>query len=215
MDIAQAGFLAAGLGLIAFVEPCSVGSHLLFLKFLDRLPERQRLYQTLVFTLARAGLMAGLGVLAAVVGTRFLGIQHGLWMALGSLYVVLGLAYLAGGAPWLMRQSDRLLPRVPTTSGGAALGVLFGFNIPACAAPLLAVLLGGAATQAAAGGGMAYGGVSLLIFGLALSSPLVLAVFTQRGRRLLNAIARFATRMPRITGAVLVLLGVWSIGLAL
>ncbi|MBH02656.1 MAG: hypothetical protein CMP08_00775 [Xanthomonadales bacterium] len=215
MDIAQAGFLAAGLGLIAFVEPCSVGSHLLFLKFLDRLPERQRLYQTLVFTLARAGLMAGLGVLAAVVGTRFLGIQHGLWMALGSLYVALGLAYLAGGAPWLIRQSDRLLPRVPTTSGGAALGVLFGFNIPACAAPLLAVLLGGAATQAAAGGGMAYGGVSLLIFGLALSSPLVLAVFTQRGRRLLNAIARFATRMPRITGAVLVLLGVWSIGLAL
>lgn len=215
MDIVQAGLLAAGLGLIAFVEPCSVGSHLLFLKFLDRLPERQRLYQTLVFTLARAGLMAGLGVLAAAVGAQFLGIQHGLWMVLGSVYVALGLAYLAGGAPWLIRQSDRLLPRVPTTSGGAALGVLFGFNIPACAAPLLAVLLGGAATQAAAGGGMAYGGVSLLIFGLALSSPLVLAVFTQRGRRLLNAIARFATRMPRITGAVLVLLGVWSIGLAL
>lgn len=192
-----------------------MGSHLLFLKFLDRLSERQRLYQTLVFTLARAGLMAGLGVLAAVIGARFIGIQHGLWMALGSLYVVLGLAYLAGGAPWLIRQSDRLLPRVPATSGGAALGVLFGFNIPACAAPLLAVLLGGAAAQAAAGGGVAYGGVSLLIFGLALSSPLVLAVFTQRGRRLLNAIARFATRMPRITGAVLVLLGVWSIGLAL
>ena len=177
-----------------------MGSHLLFLKFLDRLPERQRLYQTLVFTVARAGLMAGLGVFAAVIGARFLGIQHGLWMALGSLYVVLGLAYLAGGAPWLMRQSDRLLPRVPTTSGGAALGVLFGFNIPACAAPLLAVLLGGAAAQAAGGGGVAYGGVSLL---------------TQPGRRLLNAIARFAARMPRITGAVLVLLGVWSIGLAL
>ena len=215
MEIAQAGVLAAGLGLLAFVEPCSVGSHLLFLKFLDRLPERQRLYQTLVFTVARAGLMAGLGVFAAAIGARFLGIQHGLWMVLGSLYVALGLAYLAGGAPWLIRQSDRLLPRVPTTSGGAALGVLFGFNIPACAAPLLAVLLGGAAAQAAAGGGMAYGGVSLLIFGLALSSPLVLAVFTQRGRRLLNAIARFAARMPRITGAVLVLLGVWSIGLAL
>ena len=215
MEIAQAGVLAAGLGLLAFVEPCSVGSHLLFLKFLDRLPERQRLYQTLVFTVARAGLMAGLGVFAAAIGARFLGIQHGLWMVLGSLYVALGLAYLVGGAPWLIRQSDRLLPRVPATSGGAALGVLFGFNIPACAAPLLAVLLGGAAAQAAAGGGMAYGGVSLLIFGLALSSPLVLAVFTQRGRRLLNAIARFATRMPRITGAVLVLLGVWSIGLAL
>jgi cytochrome c-type biogenesis protein len=215
LDTAQAGVLAAGLGLLAFVEPCSVGSHLLFLKFLDRLPERQRLYQTLTFTVARAGLMAGLGVLAAVIGARFMGIQQGLWMALGGLYVVLGLAYLAGGAPWLIRQSDRLLPRVSATSGGAALGVLFGFNIPACAAPLLAVLLGGAAAQAAAGAGVAYGGVSLLVFGLALSSPLVLAVFTQRGRRLLDAIARLAARMPRVTGAVLVLLGFWSIALAL
>lgn len=110
MDVAQAGLLAAGLGLLAFVEPCSVGSHLLFLKFLNQLPARQRLYQTLLFTLARAGLMAGLGMFAAVIGARFIGIQHGFWIALGGLYIVLGLAYLAGGAPWLIRQSDRLLP---------------------------------------------------------------------------------------------------------
>ena len=191
-----------------------MGSHLLFLKFLDRLSTSQRLYQTLLFTLARAALMAGLGVLAAIAGSQFLDIQHGLWVALGSLYIAIGLAYLAGGAPWLIRQSDRVLPRIPVTSGGAALGVLFGINIPACAAPLLAVLLGGAVVQAATGGEMVYGGVSLLIFGLALSSPLVLAVFTERGRRLLNAIARFTARMPRVTGAVLVLLGFWSIALA-
>lgn len=190
-----------------------MGSHLLFLKFLDRLSTSQRLYQTLLFTLARAALMAGLGVLAAIAGSQFLDIQHGLWVALGSLYIAIGLAYLAGGAPWLIRQSDRVLPRIPVTSG-AALGVLFGINIPACAAPLLAVLLGGAAVQAATGGEMVYGGVSLLIFGLALSSPLVLAVFTERGRRLLNAIARFTARMPRVTGAVLVLLGFWSVALA-
>ena len=207
--------LAASLGLLGFVEPCSVGSHLLFLKYLDRLPAREQLYQTLVFSLVRAALMAGLGVLAATIGAQLVAFQHGLWMALGSLYLLLGLTYLAGGTSWLIRQSDRLLPRVPTTSSGAALGVLFGFNIPACAAPLLAVLIGGAAAQVASGGGIAYGGVSLLIFGLALSSPLVLAVVTRRGRRLLNTIARFAARMPRITGAVLVLLGVWSIGLAL
>jgi len=214
LELAQALLLAAGLGLLGFVEPCSVGSHLIFLKFLDRLPERQRLLQTLVFTVARAGLMAGLGVLAAVIGARFLGIQHGLWIALGGLYVVLGLVYLAGGASWLIRQTDRLLPRLPTTSGGATLGILFGFNIPACAAPLLAVLLGAAAAQAAAGGGVVYGGFTLLVFGLALSSPLVLAVYTRRGRRILNAIARLAARMPRVTGAVLVALGFWSIALA-
>jgi cytochrome c-type biogenesis protein len=204
MDMAQTLALAAGLGLLGFVEPCSVGSHLIFLKFLDQLPERQRVLQTLIFTSVRAALMAALGVLAALIGTRFLGIQRGLWAVLGSFYILLGLIYLGGGAPWMIRRMDRLLPRVSATAGGVTLGAVFGLNIPACAAPLLTVLLGG----------LVYGASTLLVFGLALSSPLVLAVFTRRGRRMLNGIARLAARMPRITGAVLVLLGLWSISLA-
>lgn len=214
MAMAQTLVLAAGLGLLGFVEPCSVGSHLIFLKFLDRLPERQRFLQTLVFATVRAALMAGLGVLAAVIGGRFLGLQHSLWAALGSFYVLLGLIYLGGGASWMIRQTHRVLPQVSTGTGSITLGAVFGLNIPACAAPLLAVLLGSAAAQAAAGGGVVYGASTLLVFGLALSSPLVLAVFTQRGRRMLNGIARLAARMPRVTGAVLVLLGLWSISLA-
>jgi len=212
--MAQTLALAMGLGLLGFVEPCSVGSHLIFLKFLDQLPERQRVLQTVIFTAVRAVFMAGLGVLAALIGARFLGIQHGLWIVLGSVYIALGLIYLGGGAPWIIGHTNRLLPRVPATSGGVTLGAVFGLNIPACAAPLIAVLLGGAAAQAAAGGGVVYGASTLLVFGLALSSPLVLAVFTQRGRRMLNAIARLASRMPRVTGAVLVLLGLWSMSLA-
>ncbi|MDA3920736.1 MAG: hypothetical protein PF501_08670 [Salinisphaera sp.] len=211
MELAQTLVLAAGLGLLGFVEPCSVGSHLVFLKFLDRLSESQRAWQTLVFTAVRAGLMASLGVLAALIGARFLGLQHELWAVLGSVYIVLGLVYIGGGARWMIRQTDRLLPRISTTSGGVTLGAVFGLNVPACAAPLLAVLLGSAAAQAAAGDGLFYGASALFVFGLALSSPLVLAVFTQRGRRLLNAIARLASRMPRWTGVVLVGLGLWSI----
>lgn len=215
MDLLQALTLATGLGLLGFVEPCSVGSHLIFLKFLDQLPARQQWVQTLVFTLVRAVFMGLLGVLAAFVGTRFLGLQQGVWIALGSFYVLLGLVYLGGGAPWIIRQTNRLLPTLAPTTGGVGLGVVFGLNIPACAAPLLAVLLGSAAAQGSSGGTVAYGGVSLLVFGLALSSPLVLAVFTRVGRRMLTAIARLAGRMPRWTGAVLVALGLWSITLAL
>ncbi|MES1927202.1 hypothetical protein T31B1_17843 [Salinisphaera sp. T31B1] len=170
--------------------------------------------QTLVFAAVRGSLMAGLGVPAAVIGARFLGIWHGLWVVLGSAYIVLGLVYLAGGASWMIRQTNRLLPQVSTGTGSIALGAVFGLNIPACAGPLLAVLLGSSAAQAAAGGGMVYGASTLLVFGLALSSPLVFAVFTPRGRRMLNWVARLASRMPRVTGAVLVLLGFWSISLA-
>jgi cytochrome c-type biogenesis protein len=214
MDLLQSLILATGLGLLGFVEPCSVGSHLILLKYLDQLPARQRWLQTLIYTLVRAVFTGLLGVLAAFIGEGFLGVQHGLWGVLGSLYVVLGGVYLAGGAPWMIRQINRLLPHVPHTAGGASLGAVFGLNIPACAAPLLAVLLGDAAAQAAAGSGAAYGALSLFVFGLALSSPLILAVFTRPGRRLLTAIAGLAGRMPRWTGAVLIALGIWSITLA-
>ena len=215
MDLLQSLLLAIGLGLLGFVEPCSVGSHLIFLKFLDRLPKRQRWLQTLIFTVVRAVFMSLLGVLAALIGARFLGVQHGLWVVLGSVYVVLGGVYLAGGAPWIIWQMNRLLPQVSPTAGGVGLGAVFGLNVPACAAPLLAVLLGDAAAQAATGSGVAYGALTLFVFGLAISSPLLLAVFTRSGRRLLTAIARLAGRMPRWTGAVLIALGLWSITLAL
>lgn len=206
--------LAAGLGLLGFVEPCSVGSHLVFIKCLESSPARERTLQTGLFTLTRAVLMAALGVLAALIGSRFTGVQHGLWAALGGLYLLLGLIYLGGGAAWFIRGLNGLLPRFAAPSGSVGLGLLFGLNIPACAAPLLAVLLGTAAGRSASGAGATYGALTLLVFGLALSSPLVLAIFTQRGRRLLDAIARLAALMPRWTGAVLVVLGIWSISLA-
>lgn len=206
--------LAAGLGLLGFVEPCSVGSHLLFIRYLERLPRRMQAVQTLLFTLTRAALMAGLGVLAVLIGSAFTGLQHALWAVLGGLYVIVGLLYLAGGASWFLARVNRFLPRLSGTPGSLGLGALFGLNIPACAAPLLAVLLGDAAARAAAGGGIIFGAATLLVFGLALSSPLVLAVYTARGRRWLEALARLAGRMPRWTGVVLVALGAWTLWLA-
>lgn len=214
MEFVTALPLAAGLGLLGFIEPCSVGSHLLFIRHLERLPRRMQAIQTLLFTLTRAALMAGLGVLAALIGSAFTGLQHSLWAVLGSLYVGVGLLYLGGGAPWLLSQVNRCLPRLSGTPGSLGLGVLFGLNVPACAAPLLAVVLGDTAARAAAGGGIIFGGTTLLVFGLALSSPLLLAVYTTRGRRWLEAIARLAVRMPRWTGAVLVGLGGWTLWLA-
>ncbi len=214
MDLIQSAVLAIGLGLLGFVEPCSVGSHLIFIRTMKDWTARQRLMQTLLFTLSRALLMAGLGIAAALIGGAFEGFQYGFWAALGSLYVVLGLLYLAGGAGWLIKQLNRALPDRPGTGSSLALGTVFGFNIPACAAPLLAVLLGDAAARSAAGNGVAYGAFTLFLFGLALSAPLILAVYTRVGRRLLDAIVRLSSRMPRWTGAVLVALGLWSIGLA-
>lgn len=174
--------------------------------------------QTAAFSLSRAGFMTGLGMLAALLGSGFQGVQQFLWALLGGLYILIGLVYISGGTSWLVRQMHGVisqLPPIAPATGGVALGVVFGLNLPACAAPLLAVLLGDTAVRSAGGAGVAYGGVSLLVFGLALSSPLVFAVFTQRGRRLLEAITRLAGQIPRWTGGVLIVFGLWSVALAL
>lgn len=215
MEIAQTLALAAGLGLLGFLEPCSVGSHLIFVKSLEQRSGRERILQTVYFTLTRAGLMAALGVSAALLGAGLQGLQHAIWSVLGGLYVLLGLVYLGGGAPRIIRQTTGLLPRLSPNSSGVSLGAVFAFNIPACAVPLLALLLGDTAARAAAGAGAVQGGMPLLVFGLALSAPLVFVVFTRKGRWLLDAIIRLAGHMPRWTGVVFVILGLWSVALVL
>lgn len=93
--------------------------------------------------------------------------------------------------------------------------MLFGLNIPACAAPLLLILLGAAAAGGATGTTFLGGFVSLAVFGLALSLPLVLAVLFASARRALDWLAGLSGHMPSWTGLVLIALGLWSIGFGL
>jgi cytochrome c-type biogenesis protein len=95
--------------------------------------------------------------------------------------------------------------------GSAGLGVLFGLNIPACAAPLLAALLAAAAATGASGATVTAGFTALAIFGFFLSAPLIVAVFSARARRLLDWLAHQAGRFPKWSGVVLIALGAWSI----
>jgi cytochrome c-type biogenesis protein len=76
-------------------------------------------------------------------------------------------------------------------------------------------LLGTAAAGGASGQTLASGFVSLAVFGLALSLPLVIAVYFERARRALDWLAELSRRVPRWTGLLLIALGVWSIWFAL
>lgn len=51
----------------------------------------------------------------------------------------------------------------------------------------------------------------MALFGLALSLPIAPAVFFERARTVLNQLDNFSRRTQRLTGAALVILGVWSI----
>lgn len=206
--------LPFGLGLLGFVEPCSLGGTLLFIKFLEAKPAPAKVVQVIAFTASRMLLIGALGGLAALAGAAFIGFQKAMWVGLGALYLVIGLALLAGKGGALMRSIGPGLSRLKDTRGALGLGLLFGLNIPACAAPLIFALLGLAAAGGAATGAVSQGFVSLAVFGLALSLPLVAAVLFAPARRLLDWAAGLSSRAPLITGIVLIGLGLWSIGFA-
>lgn len=200
------------LGLIGFIEPCSVGSSLLFIGYIEGKPARVQAMQAAVFMATRALFIGGLGALAAVVGAAFTGFQQAGWLLLGSLYIGLGLLYLSGNAGHVMRTVGPGVRRLSGTGGAVALAVLFGLNIPACAAPLLAALLAPAALGSA---NVVEGFMMLAVFGLALSLPLVMALLWEPARRLLDRLSVLSRRVPTILGLLFVALGAWSMYFAL
>ena len=208
-DLVNLFLVPVGLGLLGFVEPCSTGTNLLFIKHVEGEGRDATMARAGVFTLTRALFIGTLGAGAALAGSVFLGIQKGAWMILGALYMALGALYLFGRAAALMRGFGPGLARLYGVRGSIGLGVLFGLNIPACAAPLIFALLG--TTAVGAGADVARGFFTLALFGLALSLPLVLALSWQPARRALDRLAGLSSRLPAWTGIVFIGLGLWSV----
>lgn len=205
--------LPVGLGLLGFVEPCTVGSSLLFLYYLEGRSEKEQLQQIVVFAVMRGLLMGLLGVAAVGVGAAFVEFQKGAWAIMGLAYVLLGIAYLTGHVDRLKRSVGIGLGKLQGHRAAALIGAIFAFNIPACAGPLLIALLGAAAVTEAHNFGRGF--LMLAIFGLALSAPLAAAVAWPAGRRLLERLSSYSAKAPKIIGALFLLLGAWSIRFAL
>jgi len=206
--------LPLGFGLLGFVEPCSIGSTLIVIKSLEGKSAAGKLAQVSLFAATRATFVGLLGMIAVVLGAAFLGLQRDAWIALGAIYVLIGTLVIARPGAVMVTLGPSLA-RLSDLRGSASLGLLFGLNIPACAMPLILALLGAAAAEGATGGTLASGFVSLAIFGFGLSLPLVLAVLFEPARRALDWLAGLSRRMPFWTGLLLIVLGVWSISLAL
>lgn len=206
--------LPIALGLLGFVEPCSIGSALIFIKHLEGQKASAKLAQVAIFALTRAVFIGLLGVLAVILGTAFLGLQRGAWIVLGSVYAALGLIYVSGKSGAVMASLGPRVASLKNARGSVAFGLLFGLNIPACAAPLLFALLGGVAAGGASGAPYISGFVSLGLFGLALSLPLIAAVLFPPARRALDWLVALSRRVPFWTGLLFIALGAWSIWLA-
>ncbi|NND00339.1 MAG: hypothetical protein HKN85_09170 [Gammaproteobacteria bacterium] len=200
--------LPIGLGLFGFIEPCAIGGHLVFLSTLRGQSRVSHSISLLFFTAIRTLVMGVVGLLVATIGKVFVDAQKAFWLIFGLLYIGLGLTYLLGKANVLMRRVSPHRPGPIQNRNTAILGLLFGVNIPACAAPLLL------AVAAAAGGtgAPAMGFMTMALFGLALSAPLFLIVAVPALDNLLRVVfeAR-SVRLHAVIGIALIGFGLWAV----
>jgi cytochrome c-type biogenesis protein len=198
--------LAVGLGLLGFVEPCSIGANMVFLGHLRERGREARLRETAKFALVRSVVLGLFGLGIAFVGGSVFAAQKGFWLLLGLLYLVLGVAVILNARfRWGLfgRLSvGRLLPERGGRSVG--LGMLFGLSLPACAYPLMLALLGPGAAS-----GPLLGFAVLFVFGLALSLPLVPLAFSERAAKLVGRLSSLGGATPYVIGVVFLLLAAY------
>ncbi len=200
-------FLPAGLGLLGFVEPCTIGAHLLFLDTQKGRSRSQKIEAVLVFILVRS-LVAGLfGAGMAFLGQSLIGVQSGAWLVFGVIYLFVGVLFLTGYAAMVKRQLDFAPQTWKRARNPFVLGLAFGLNIPACAAPILFGLLGLATTT----GTLVAGFWMMFVFGLFLSAPLMVFAIVPKFSAGLERVAFKFAHGGRLVGFVFVLLGLWSI----
>jgi cytochrome c-type biogenesis protein len=211
IDLLRVLGLPVALGLLGFIEPCSIGSTLIFIKTLEGRSASSKLAQVGVFMTVRALAMGALGLVAVAAGTAFLGFQKAAWIIFGMAYALIGILYLTGKFGFMLRSLGPGLSRLASVNGAAALGAGFAFNIPACAAPFVLALVGLAIAGGAGGAALATGFFSLALFGLALSLPILAVALFPRARAVLDWLAGLSRRMPFWSGVAFIVLGLWSI----
>lgn len=203
----QMFLIAFGLGLLGFVEPCTIGTHMLFLGSQSKRPIEQRLSAAAVFVVGRVLVMGGFGTMAVVVGQRLIGVQTGGWLVFGTIYLIVGLTILFHMDRVLRRRLKFAPARWKAASNPMLQGLAFGLNVPACAAPILFGLIGVAAVSNSA----VLGFLLMATFAMALSLPLIPLAAAPRLALPFERFADWLRQRRWLLGAIFLLVGLWSL----
>jgi len=193
-------------GLFGFIEPCSLGINAIFLNHINAFSRRKRILETLIFTFVRGSILALVGLSAAFIGRKFITVQSSLFLILGIVYVSLGLVIIFKKyIPFLNFSIDffKYFGNKKTIS----LGIIFGVIIPACSIPFIIALIG----QAALTQSLLEGFITLFVFGIALSLPLLVISMFDASNNIIQWLAKKAKNIPLITGIILILFGILTI----
>lgn len=205
-------------GLVSFLSPCVLplvpgyvslisGAGVEELKSQESRLLRKTMLNSLAFILGFSVVFITLGAISTEVGQLLARYKSTLAQVAGVVIILFGL-HLTGLLRINALYADKRLHNLKggSTAGGAFLiGFAFAFGWTPCVGPILAVILGFAATQDSV-----YKGISLLtVYSMGLAVPFLLTAFLLE--RFLKFYSRFRAHMHAIevaSGALLIALGV-------
>lgn len=190
LDITYGG--AALAGLLSFLSPCILPMVPFYLSYMAGLSmqelrgqaaiapgaQRRLVASAIAFALGVTTIFVLLGLGATALGTLFIQWKDVLAYVAAGVLAVFGLHFLGVlRLPFLYREARLEARTDPSTVLGAyVMGLAFGFGWSPCVGPALAAIL----FVASGTGDLARGGLLLLVYGLSMTLPFVIAAFFAR-----------------------------------
>ncbi len=219
LDISFGG--AAVAGLLSFLTPCVLpivpfylcylaGLSMAELRGAQAMPpgaQRRLVVASIAFALGVTSIFMLFGLGATALGQVFLEWREVLQWVAAAVLLVFGLHFLGVVRIGLLYRQARIESTAPpaTLAGAYTMGLAFGFGWTPCIGPALAAIL-----MVASGMGDLWRGTALLaVYGLAMTTPFVLAALF--ARPFLDWVARHRTRLAHVEtvmGAMLVVFAV-------
>lgn len=193
-----------GLGIVGAFTPCALGINAVFLTYLAGKGRAARLAQAALITGVRAAFLTALGLLFGLFGQSVAAFVRGYQQVIALVIITVGVVFVVNAFVTIPMPRVRLVRPGNGTTGALGLGAVFGLDIPACTSPLLIGLL----AQTVLVGHWASGALSLFLFGIGMSLPLVaVSLFDGVNRGLVATARRWRTPAYVMAGALFILLG--------
>ena len=224
LDITYGG--AALAGLLSFLSPCILPMVPFYLCYMAGISmqelrgdgtgglrpgaQRRLVISAIAFALGVTTIFVLLGLGATALGQAFIAWKQPLSYVAAAVLLVFGLHFLGViRVPFLYREARIESTAEPTTLLGAyVMGLAFGFGWTPCVGPALAAIL----FVASGSGDLVRGGLLLLVYGLSMTLPFVIAALF--ARPFLGWVARNRRYLGFVEKAMGVMLIVFAILIA-
>ncbi|MEH1921663.1 cytochrome c biogenesis protein CcdA [Nostoc sp.] len=201
-----------GAGLLTSLTPCMLSMLPITIGYIGGYEAKSRLQaaaQSTWFALGLATTLAGLGIIAGLVGKVYGQVGIGLPIIVSIIAILMGLNLLEALPLQFpsLNETNWISPDLPTGLRSYLLGLTFGLVASPCSTPVLASLLGWIANTQ----DLILGAVLLLSYTAGYVAPLILAgTFTASIKKLLE-LRRWSGWINPVSGALLVGFGVFSL----